>query len=146
MVTARPGERGSALVFAMAVLTLVALTVLAVSAEVFSRGAGVVLEERSVRLTALSDAAVAETLAHRITQLSPGQGALANSVSSGLVIGASLMGAPVSTTHVSTGALFGIGIWNRETDWSMVRGIVLAWVGTLPLAALLAAAFGQLLH
>lgn len=64
MVTARPGERGSALVFAMAVLTLVALTVLAVSAEVFSRGAGVMLEERSVRLTALSDAAVAETLAH----------------------------------------------------------------------------------
>jgi hypothetical protein len=64
MVTARSGERGAALVFAVAVLTLVAITVLAVSAEVFSRGAGVVLEERSVRLTALSDAAAAETLAH----------------------------------------------------------------------------------
>ena len=63
MVIARSHERGSALVFAVAVLTLVAITVLAVSAEVFSRGAGVVLEERSVRLTALSDAAVAETLA-----------------------------------------------------------------------------------
>ena len=81
---------------------------------------------------------VAETMANRITELSHGQGALANTVSSGLVIGASLMGAPVSTTHVSTGALFGIGIWNQATDWSMVRGIVLAWVGTLPLAAGLA--------
>lgn len=82
---------------------------------------------------------VAETLAHRITELSPGQGLLANSVASGLVIGASLLGAPVSTTHVSTGALFGIGAWNPATDWSMVRNIVAAWVGTLPLAAGLAA-------
>lgn len=81
---------------------------------------------------------VAETLAHGITQLSHGQGALANTISSSLVIGASLMGAPVSTTHVSTGALFGIGFWNQSTDWSTVRGIVLAWIGTLPLAAFLA--------
>jgi PiT family inorganic phosphate transporter len=81
---------------------------------------------------------VAETLAHKITPLSHGQGALANTISSSLVIGASAFGAPVSTTHVSTGALFGIGFWNQETDWSMIRGIVLAWVGTLPLAAILA--------
>ena len=87
---------------------------------------------------------VAETMAHRITPLSHGQGALANTVSSGLVIGASLLGAPVSTTHVSTGALFGIGFWNASTDWSMVRGIVLAWIGTLPLAAALAALFASL--
>jgi inorganic phosphate transporter, PiT family len=83
---------------------------------------------------------VAETLAHRITRIDHGQGPLANAISSGLVVGASLAGTPVSTTHVSTGALFGIGIWNRETDWSMVRSIVLAWVGTLPLAAGLASA------
>ena len=89
---------------------------------------------------------VAETLAHRITQLSPGQGALANSVSSGLVIGASLLGAPVSTTHVSTGALFGIGFWNQETDWSMVRGILFAWVGTLPLAASMSMGLAWLLR
>jgi PiT family inorganic phosphate transporter len=82
---------------------------------------------------------VAETLAHRITELGHGQGALANSLASGLVIGASLLGAPVSTTHVSTGAVFGIGIWNQATDWAMVRGIVAAWLGTLPMAAGLAA-------
>lgn len=57
------GERGTALVFALATLTLVAITIAGVSAELQSRGAGVVIEERSVRLTALSDAAMAETLA-----------------------------------------------------------------------------------
>jgi hypothetical protein len=56
-------ERGSALIFALATLTLVAITVAAVTSELQSRGAGVVIEERSVRLTALSDAAMAETLA-----------------------------------------------------------------------------------
>lgn len=63
MVGARPSERGVALVFALATLTVVALTVAVVAAEIRSRGAGVVLEERSVRTTALSDWAMAETLA-----------------------------------------------------------------------------------
>ncbi len=83
---------------------------------------------------------VAETLSHRITEISTGQGLLANGISSGLVIGASLLGSPVSTTHVSTGALFGIGVWNDRTDWKTVGTIVAAWVGTLPVAAALAAA------
>lgn len=56
-------ERGSALVFALATLTLIAITITAVTAEIQTRGTGVVIEERSVRLTALSDAAMAETLA-----------------------------------------------------------------------------------
>lgn len=63
MVAKRLSERGVALVFALAALTLVALTIAAVAAEISSRGAGVVLEERSVRATALSDWAMAETLA-----------------------------------------------------------------------------------
>lgn len=63
MVAVRDSERGVALVFALAALTLVAITVAAVAAEIRSRGAGVVLEERSVRTTALSDWAMAETLA-----------------------------------------------------------------------------------
>lgn len=56
-------ERGAALVFALAVLTLVALTIAGVAAEISSRSVGVVLEERSVRTTALSDWAMAETMA-----------------------------------------------------------------------------------
>jgi PiT family inorganic phosphate transporter len=88
---------------------------------------------------------VAETLAHGITSLSHGQGLLANTIASGLVILASLLGTPVSTTHVSTGALFGIGFWNDGTDWTTVRGIVGAWLGTLPAAAAVAAAVADLL-
>ena len=86
---------------------------------------------------------VAETLAHGITSLSHGQGLIANGISSGLVIGASLLGSPVSTTHISTGALFGIGVWSERTDWRMVSRILLAWVGTLPLAAVFAAAIAS---
>ncbi len=63
MVAGGKRERGVALVFALAALTLVGLTIAAVAAEIASRGAGVVLEERSVRTTALSDWAMAETLA-----------------------------------------------------------------------------------
>ena len=63
MVGAGNRERGSALVFALGALTLVAITVVVVAAEVQSRAAGVVLDERSVRLVALSDAAMAETMA-----------------------------------------------------------------------------------
>lgn len=82
---------------------------------------------------------VAETLSHGITSLSHGRGLLANSIASGLVFSASLLGSPVSSTDVSTGALFGIGLWNTSTDWSTIRGIVAAWVGTLPVAVALAA-------
>ena len=63
MVGVHRSERGAALVFALATLTLVAITVAAVAAEIRSRGAGVVLEERSVRVTALVDSAMAESLA-----------------------------------------------------------------------------------
>jgi len=81
---------------------------------------------------------VAETMGHRITRMNCGQGMLANTVSSVLVIGASLLGSPVSTTHVSTGAIFGIGVWTGSADVRVIGGILLAWVGTLPLAAAIA--------
>jgi len=87
---------------------------------------------------------VAETLAHKVTPIGHGQGLLANSIASGLVIGASLLGSPVSTTHVTSGAIFGIGFWNDRTDWTMVGGIVGAWLGTLPLAAAIAAGIAYL--
>ncbi len=77
---------------------------------------------------------IAETLGRRITEMNRGQGFVANAVASTLVIGASLIGAPVSTTHVSTGAIFGIGLWTNRTRWTVVGQIILAWVVTLPIA------------
>ena len=87
----------------------------------------------------LSARRVAETLSYRVTDMDAGQGLTANLVTSGLVIGASRLGLPVSTTHVSCGALFGIGAVSRRAHWSSIRRILLAWVLTLPLAAGLAA-------
>jgi len=46
---------------------------------------------------------------------------------------------PVSTTHVSCGALFGIGTVTRQAQPRMIVTILAAWVTTLPLAAILGA-------
>jgi inorganic phosphate transporter, PiT family len=82
---------------------------------------------------------VAETMSRRITTLNTGQGLAANLATAALVIAASLFGLPVSTTHVSVGALFGIGMTARTADVSVVRNVLLSWLVTLPCAALIAA-------
>ncbi len=82
---------------------------------------------------------VARTMSQKITRMNPGQGLTANLVTSLLVAGASRLGLPVSTTHVSVGALFGIGVVSGTARPRMVLGILLAWVTTLPLGAGLAA-------
>ena len=78
---------------------------------------------------------VAETVSKRITGMDPDQGLLANLVTSFLVVFASKWGLPVSTTHVSCGALFGIGVANGQARWNVIRTILLAWLLTLPMAA-----------
>lgn len=83
---------------------------------------------------------VAETMSRKITAMNPGQGLTANLITSALVLGASPLGLPLSTTHVSCGALFGIGAVTRQARWKTISGILLAWVVTLPTAAGLAAA------
>lgn len=82
---------------------------------------------------------VAETMSKKITGMNPGQGFTANLVTSLLVTVASRLGLPVSTTHVSCGSLFGIGMVNRRANVKMILSILLAWVTTLPIAALVAA-------
>ena len=58
---------------------------------------------------------VAETMSKKITVLNSGQGFSANLVTSFLVIVASKFGVPVSTTHVSVGAIFGIGLLSKKS-------------------------------
>lgn len=81
---------------------------------------------------------VAETMSHKITEISHGQGLAANMSTAILVIYASQLGMPVSTTHVSVGSLFGIGVSNGNADKGMIGTILLSWVLTLPCAALCA--------
>lgn len=82
---------------------------------------------------------IAETMSRKITPMNHGQGFTANLIAAVLVIFASRLGVPVSTTHVSCGALFGIGFINGKANWKMIGGIVSAWVLTLPTAAALTA-------
>lgn len=87
----------------------------------------------------LSARRVAETMSHRITGMNHGQGFSANLATGLLVTAASLSGLPVSTTHVSVGALFGIGLTNRQADFRVIRKILLSWLVTLPCAAIIGA-------
>ena len=87
---------------------------------------------------------VAHTMAHGISGMNHGQGLTASLVTAGLVVAASPLGLPVSTTHVSCGALFGIGAVNGEARWRVIGQVLLAWVTTLPAAVLLASFFALL--
>ncbi|MEL6352860.1 MAG: inorganic phosphate transporter [Cyanobacteria bacterium J06627_28] len=78
---------------------------------------------------------VAETMSKRITDLSPGQGFTANITTAFLVLVASNMGVPVSTTHVSCGSIFGIGVATQSGKKDTILKILGTWVTTLPLAA-----------
>ena len=84
-------------------------------------------------------------MSYRITEMNDGQGFTANIVTASLVIFASKMGVPVSTTHVSCGSLFGIGLVNRRADWGTIGKVLLAWVTTLPVGALIAGLCWRLL-
>jgi len=87
----------------------------------------------------LNASRVAETMSRRITPMNHGQGFTANFMTSLIVVGASRLGMPVSTTHVSCGALFGIGAVTGQARWRTIGQILAAWVTTLPLAAALGA-------
>jgi PiT family inorganic phosphate transporter len=89
---------------------------------------------------ALNARRVAETMSHKITAMNHGQGFSANLATGILVILASTLGLPASTTHVSVGALFGIGVTTRQADFRVVSGILLSWLLTLPCAAILSGA------
>ena len=93
-----------------------------------------------IAIGALIDARqVAETLGKKITDMTPGQGFAANLVTAILVTTASFHSLPVSTTHVSVGSLLGMGASTNQAKWRTVFEILLAWITTVPCAAVIAA-------
>lgn len=88
---------------------------------------------------------VADTLSGDLTEIRPGPGLAANLATGFLVLGASRLGLPVSTTHVSVGSLAGIGATTRQGRPRAFGAVLLSWILTLPCAALLAAAARVLL-
>jgi phosphate/sulfate permease len=85
---------------------------------------------------------IMRTLGRRIIQLTPAGGFAAQTVASGILIAtATVFAVPVSTTHVTTASIMGVGATRRlsAVRWGVAGNIVVAWVVTLPAAGLVAA-------
>jgi inorganic phosphate transporter, PiT family len=86
---------------------------------------------------------IVRTMGQRITRLTPLQGVCAETAGSITLFLATWLGIPVSTTHTITGAVVGVGAARRVSAvrWNVAQEIVIAWVITMPAAALMGAAF-----
>ncbi len=86
---------------------------------------------------------IVRTMGSRITRLTPVQGVCAETAGSITLFMATGLGIPVSTTHTITGAILGVGAARRPSAvrWSVAQQIVMAWVITMPAAAIIAAFF-----
>jgi phosphate/sulfate permease len=85
---------------------------------------------------------IMRTLGRRIIQLTPAGGFAAQTVASGILIAtATVFAVPVSTTHVTTASIMGVGATRRlsAVRWGVAGNIVVAWVVTLPAAGAVAA-------
>ncbi len=82
---------------------------------------------------------VIKTVGSGLTEMHPASGFAAELAAAGIVMLASVMGLPVSSTHILIGAVLGIGIVNKAANWKLMKPIALAWVITVPVAALLGA-------
>jgi inorganic phosphate transporter, PiT family len=84
---------------------------------------------------------IVRTMGSRITRLTPMQGFCAETGGAITLFIATWFGVPVSTTHTITGAIVGVGAARRSSavHWGVASNIVVAWVLTLPAAALIAA-------
>ncbi len=86
---------------------------------------------------------IVHTMGSKITRLTPVQGFCAETGGAITLFMATWLGIPVSTTHTITGAIVGVGAARRASAvrWGIAGRIVIAWVVTLPAAALVAALF-----
>jgi PiT family inorganic phosphate transporter len=85
---------------------------------------------------------IVKTMGMRLTKLRPIGGFCAETAGAVMLIGTALGGIPVSTTHTITGSIMGVGTTRRlsAVRWGLAGQIIWAWILTIPLSALLAAA------
>jgi PiT family inorganic phosphate transporter len=83
---------------------------------------------------------IIRTLGHKMVKLQPMNGVAADIASSTVIITASTLGIPVSTTHNVSSAIMGVGAAKRANaiKWTVVERMVWAWILTLPIAGALA--------
>ena len=88
---------------------------------------------------------IVHTMGSRITRLHPVQGFCAEAGGAATLFLATYLGIPVSTTHTITGAIVGVGAARKvaAVRWNVASNVVVAWILTMPAAALMGAAFYQ---
>jgi len=91
---------------------------------------------------------IMRTLGRRIIQLTPASGFAAQTVASAVMLGNAQYGLPVSTTHVISSSIMGVGATRRfsAVRWGVAGNIMFAWVLTIPAAAAVAALMWAILH
>jgi PiT family inorganic phosphate transporter len=90
---------------------------------------------------------IVKTMGMRLTKLRPVGGFCAETAGAVMLLGTAIGGIPVSTTHTITGSILGVGATQRlsAVRWGLAGRIVWAWILTLPLSAIIAAATWMLL-
>jgi PiT family inorganic phosphate transporter len=128
-----------AICFARGVNDTPKLAALMIAAQLCSASQSITLIAASMALGGwLFAHKVATTMSQKVTRMDQSQGVRANLITAALVLFASKLGVPVSTTHVAIGSIAGVGASARTLNWPTLRNVLLSWVATLPLAALLA--------
>jgi PiT family inorganic phosphate transporter len=82
---------------------------------------------------------IVKTMGHKITKLRPVHGFAAETAGAATIIGASIAGIPVSTTHVICSSFMGVGATKRlsAVRWGIARNIVWVWILTIPISAVI---------
>jgi PiT family inorganic phosphate transporter len=90
---------------------------------------------------------IIKTIGSDFVKLQPVHGFCVETASAGVILGASSMGMPVSTTHVITSAILGVGLSKRMSavNWNVAKRILIAWILTIPASALVAYCIYQVL-
>jgi len=91
---------------------------------------------------------IVKTMGTKITKLQPSGGFCAECAAAISIIGASIAGIPVSTTHTITGAIVGVGATRRMTAvrWGVAGNIIWAWILTIPVSAIISALIHVITH
>jgi PiT family inorganic phosphate transporter len=90
--------------------------------------------------TAIGGWRIIKTLGHKLVKLQPVHGFAAETASASVLLGTALLGMPVSTTHVITTSIMGVGAAKRfnALKWGVIERILWAWTLTLPVSAAIA--------
>ena len=98
--------------------------------------------------TAMGGWRIIKTVGVKMIKLQPVNGFAAETAASIVILGATHFGTPVSTTHVISGSIMGVGTAKRASAvrWGVAGNMLMAWILTIPASALVAFIIGRIFH